>query len=82
MLINFFIHDSCYRAMHTEECGPNVVGLCAKMKPINGEKLLTYLRHVNFTGKFKYKYNESYSDCFGDDFNITKGKKVTLLIFY
>ena len=37
--------------MHAEECGTNFTGLCAKMKPINGEKLLTYLRHVNFTGK-------------------------------
>ena len=40
--------------MHAEECGTNFTGLCAKMKPINGEKLLTYLRHVNFTGKHEY----------------------------
>ena len=67
--------------MHTEECGTNFTGLCAKMKPINGEKLLTYLRHVNFTGKCKYKYNESYSDCFGDDSQHHKREKVTLLNF-
>ena len=37
--------------MHTAECGKDFVGLCDKMKPIDGEKLLRFLRKVNFTGK-------------------------------
>ena len=37
--------------MHRVECGANVTGLCDKMVPIDGEKLLEYLRKVNFTGK-------------------------------
>ena len=43
--------------MHAEECGANYTGLCAKMKPINGEKLLTFLRQVNFTGRSTTKDN-------------------------
>lgn len=37
--------------MHREECGAEARGLCDKMKPIDGEKLLKYLRSVNFVGE-------------------------------
>ena len=36
----------CYR----DECGPALKGLCASLDPVDGMKLLEYLRHVNFTG--------------------------------
>ena len=39
------------RDMHREECGAEARGLCDKMKPIDGEKLLKYLRSVNFVGE-------------------------------
>ncbi len=37
--------------MHHHECGPAYHGLCDKMKPIDGEVLLKFLRQVNFTGQ-------------------------------
>jgi metabotropic X receptor len=40
-----------FKNMHKVACGANVSGLCDEMVPINGEKLLHYLRNVNFTGK-------------------------------
>ena len=43
--------------MHREECGADVIGLCDKMKPIDGEKLLQYLRNVNFVGEFGHMEN-------------------------
>ena len=39
------------RDMHREECGADAKGLCDKMKPIDGERLLHYLRNVNFVGE-------------------------------
>lgn len=40
-----------FKAMHTEECGPDYVGLCENMRPpIDGEKLLAHLRNVSFIG--------------------------------
>ena len=36
----------CFR----DECGAFAKGLCATMDPVDGEKLLDYLRRVNFTG--------------------------------
>ena len=40
-----------FKDMHRVECGANVTGLCEQMVPVDGEKLLHYLRKVNFTGK-------------------------------
>lgn len=49
-----------FRDMHQEECGLNYPGLCSQMNPINGEKLLKYLRQVRFTGLSgdKFKFND------------------------
>ena len=49
--------SSWLRDMHREECGADVIGLCDKMKPIDGEKLLQYLRNVNFVGEFGHMEN-------------------------
>jgi hypothetical protein len=38
--------------MHDHVCGPDFVGLCDHMKPIDGEVLLKFLRQVNFTGSY------------------------------
>ena len=54
------------RAMHATECGTDYVGLCDKMKPINGEKLLKFLRKVHFTGKYRSSQQSSqflYNSC-------------------
>ena len=42
------------RDMHKYECGEHFEGLCDNMTSINGETLLTFLRHVSFTGKSFY----------------------------
>eukprot|EP00094_Tigriopus_californicus_P006471 TCALIF_06232-PA protein Name:"Similar to Grm4 Metabotropic glutamate receptor 4 (Mus musculus)" AED:0.16 eAED:0.17 QI:0/0.53/0.42/0.92/0.61/0.71/14/130/758 len=49
-----------FRDMHQVECGLNHPGLCSQMNPINGEKLLKYLRQVRFTGLSgdKFKFND------------------------
>ena len=42
--------------MHREECGAEARGLCDKMKPIDGERLLHNLRNVNFVGELKSRH--------------------------
>ena len=36
----------CFR----DECGSELKGICPSLDPVDGAKLLEYLRHVNFTG--------------------------------
>ena len=37
-----------------DECGPGRKGICQNLDPVDGVKLLDYLRHVNFTGCFSF----------------------------
>ena len=37
-----------------DECGPGQKGICPNLDPVDGVKLLDYLRHVNFTGCFSF----------------------------
>lgn len=37
--------------MHKELC-PGYIGLCPRMSTIDGKELLSYIRAVNFNGKF------------------------------
>ena len=54
-----FQHHDClfFRNMHHSVCGPDFVGLCDQMKPIDGEVLLKFLRQVNFTGQYLNIFN-------------------------
>lgn len=55
-----FVIDAVYsmahalHSMHRDFC-PNYVGLCPRMKPVDGKDLLGYIRAVNFNGKFIFK---------------------------
>lgn len=51
-----FVIDAVYamahalHSMHQDLC-PGAMGLCAKMDPVEGRLLLSYIRSVNFNGK-------------------------------
>jgi len=69
----FFVY---FRDMHHHVCGSDFYGLCDKMKPIDGEVLLRFLRQVNFTGQ----PNQSSILLLMTKLNFTGQRKTNLLV--
>ena len=59
---------NCFR----DECGSAHRGRCASLDPVDGIKLLEYLRHVNFTGQTLYWncFIEQSQECYGRHYKL------------
>ena len=73
--LSFDVHNkadedlkNCFR----DECGSAHRGRCASLDPVDGIKLLEYLRHVNFTGQTLYCncFIEQIQECYGRHYKL------------
>ena len=73
--LSFDVHNkadedlkNCFR----DECGSSHRGRCASLDPVDGIKLLEYLRHVNFTGQTLYCncFIEQIQECYGRHYKL------------